>query len=654
MTENASSSTAQPVWTPRAEDIADANLTDFMAVANKAHGLSLESYEDLYRWSVDAMPTFWAQLWDYCDVQASVRGERLFDDHADFTQAQFFPEARLNFAENLLRRDDDSDAIVFQGEDKVSARLSWAELRLQVAQFAAYLKACGVKPGDRVAAVMPNIPETVVGMLAATSLGCVWSSCSAEFGEQGVLDRFEQIEPSVLLVCDGYYFNGKRIDFLAKARNIMPQLPTVQSVVLVPYAGESALDGAVLWQDALDNSATSIDFEQLPFDHPLYIMFSSGTTGKPKCIVHSAGGALLQHLKEQRLHCDIKPGDRVFYFTTCSWMMWNWLVSALASEATVMLYDGSPFYPSGNVLFEFAQQEQCTFFGVSAKYIDAVKKSGLSPGKTHDLSRIRVITSTGSPLLPESYDFIYDDVKSDVCLASISGGTDILSCFVLGNPIAPVYRGEIQARGLGMAVEVWNDGGQAVSAEKGELVCVKPFPSKPIGFWNDPDGARYKAAYFERFDNVWAHGDFAELTPRGGMVIYGRSDAILNPGGVRIGTAEIYRQVEKLDEVIEAIAVGQDIGGDVRVVLFVVLREGMSLDDTLTDRIKKQVRTGASPRHVPAVIVQVPEIPRTTSGKIVELAVRDVIHGRAVKNVNALANPEALDHFRDVEDLRLN
>jgi len=654
MTENASSSTAQPVWTPRAEDIADANLTDFMAVANKAHGLSLESYEDLYRWSVDAMPTFWAQLWDYCDVQASVRGERLFDDHADFTQAQFFPEARLNFAENLLRRDDDSDAIVFQGEDKVSARLSWAELRLQVAQFAAYLKACGVKPGDRVAAVMPNIPETVVGMLAATSLGCVWSSCSAEFGEQGVLDRFEQIEPSVLLVCDGYYFNGKRIDFLAKARNIMPQLPTVQSVVLVPYAGESALDGAVLWQDALDNSATSIDFEQLPFDHPLYIMFSSGTTGKPKCIVHSAGGALLQHLKEQRLHCDIKPGDRVFYFTTCSWMMWNWLVSALASEATVMLYDGSPFYPSGNVLFEFAQQEQCTFFGVSAKYIDAVKKSGLSPGKTHDLSRIRVITSTGSPLLPESYDFIYDDVKSDVCLASISGGTDILSCFVLGNPIAPVYRGEIQARGLGMAVEVWNDDAQAVSAEKGELVCVKPFPSKPIGFWNDPDGARYKAAYFERFDNVWAHGDFAELTPRGGMVIYGRSDAILNPGGVRIGTAEIYRQVEKLDEVIEAIAVGQDIGGDVRVVLFVVLREGMSLDDTLTDRIKKQVRTGASPRHVPAVIVQVPEIPRTTSGKIVELAVRDVIHGRAVKNVNALANPEALDHFRDVEDLRLN
>jgi len=654
MTENASSSPAQPVWTPRAEDIADANLTDFMAVANKAHGLSLESYEDLYRWSVDAMPTFWAQLWDYCDVQASVRGERLFDDHADFTQAQFFPEARLNFAENLLRRDDDSDAIVFQGEDKVSARLSWAELRLQVAQFAAYLKACGVKPGDRVAAVMPNIPETVVGMLAATSLGCVWSSCSAEFGEQGVLDRFEQIEPSVLLVCDGYYFNGKRIDFLAKARNIMPQLPTVQSVVLVPYAGESALDGAVLWQDALDNSATSIDFEQLPFDHPLYIMFSSGTTGKPKCIVHSAGGALLQHLKEQRLHCDIKPGDRVFYFTTCSWMMWNWLVSALASEATVMLYDGSPFYPSGNVLFEFAQQEQCTFFGVSAKYIDAVKKSGLSPGKTHDLSRIRVITSTGSPLLPESYDFIYDDVKSDVCLASISGGTDILSCFVLGNPIAPVYRGEIQARGLGMAVEVWNDDAQAVSAEKGELVCVKPFPSKPIGFWNDPDGARYKAAYFERFDNVWAHGDFAELTPRGGMVIYGRSDAILNPGGVRIGTAEIYRQVEKLDEVIEAIAVGQDIGGDVRVVLFVVLREGMSLDDTLTDRNKKQVRTGASPRHVPAVIVQVPEIPRTTSGKIVELAVRDVIHGRAVKNVNALANPEALDHFRDVEDLRLN
>lgn len=653
MTENTANSAAQKVWEPTAAQIQQSNVQKFIDSVNASHSLTLRNYDELYQWSVDSMPQFWAQLWDFADVKAGKNADQIYLNDPVFTQAKFFPGSELNFAENLLRKHDDSDAIVFRGEDKVRETISWKELNRQVAQFATYLKSCGVKPGDRVAAVMPNIPQTVVAMLAASSLGCVWSSCSAEFGEQGVLDRFEQIEPTVLIVCDGYYFNGKRIDFLAKAKNIIPQLKTLNAVVLVPYAGQSVLEGTVLWKDALNNNAESIEFVQMPFNAPLYILFSSGTTGKPKCIVHSVGGALMQHIKEHQLHCDISAGDRVFYFTTCSWMMWNWLVSALASEATLMLYDGSPFYPDGNVLFDYVQEENINFFGVSAKYIDAVKKAGFVPAISHNLESIRMITSTGSPLLPDSYDFVYEGIKSDVCLASISGGTDILSCFVLGNPTGAVYRGEIQTRGLGMAVEVWNDDGQPVVEEKGELVCVKPFPCMPIGFWNDDDGARYKSAYFERFDNIWSHGDFAELTPRGGMIIYGRSDAILNPGGVRIGTAEIYRQVEKLDEVLESIAVGQDIGGDVRVVLFVVLREGLTLDQDLIDRIKKQVRTGASPRHVPAVTLQVPEIPKTTSGKIVELAVRDVIHGREVKNVNALGNPEALKYFEGLEALKL-
>ncbi len=643
----------QLLWQPNAERIASANITNFIEVLNRENGLSLQNYDELYDWSVESMGEFWSALWDFSGVIAETKGEVFYQPADKFTDASFFPEARLNFAENLLRTSNDSDAIVFRGEGDLRARLTRAELYTQVAQFAAYLKQVGVEPGDRIAAAMPNIAETVVAMLAATSLGCVWSSCSAEFGEQGVLDRFEQIEPTVMLLCDGYFFNGKRIDFLAKAKNIVPQLPTLKSVVLVPYAGESDLPGSVLWADAINNDASDIDFIQLPFDHPLYILFSSGTTGKPKCIVHSAGGTLLQHLKEQQLQSDLKAGDRFFYFTTCSWMMWNWLVTGLASDATIMLYDGSPFYPDGNVIFDYAQDEKFSFFGTSAKYIDAVKKAGLKPIETHDLSDVRVIASTGSPLLPESYDFVYEGIKNDVCLASVSGGTDIVSCFVLGNPTGAVYRGEIQARGLGMAVEVWNDAGQPVIAEKGELVCVKPFPCKPIGFWNDTDGSRYKSAYFERFENIWSHGDFAELTERGGMIIYGRSDAILNPGGVRIGTAEIYRQVENLEEVMESIAVGQDIGGDVRVVLFVVLREGLILDEELVNTVKMKVRTGASPRHVPAVIVQVPEIPKTTSGKIVELAVRDVIHGREVKNVNALANAEALEHFKDLPALKL-
>ncbi len=641
------------IWSPSLNRIKSSNLYSFIEFLNERYNLELQTYEQLHHWSVEAINDFWWTVWDYCQIQASEKGGSAYEEADRFIDARFFPEAKLNFAENLLRSRDEKDVVVFRCENGSEQRLSGETLYLQSARFARFLKETGLKPGDRMAAVMPNIPQTVVAMLAASALGCVWSSCSPEFGEQGVLDRFEQIEPKVLIVCDGYFFNGKRIDFLSKAKSISQKLKSVKAVVLVPFAGKSDLDGATLWQDALDNDAQNLDFVQLPFNHPLYILFSSGTTGKPKCIVHSVGGALLQHGKEHQLHCDVKPGDKVFYFTTCSWMMWNWLVTALASNATLMLYDGSPFYPDGNVLFDYAHDERFTLFGTSAKYIDALKKAELKPNETHNLDSIRLITSTGSPLLPESYDYIYKSIKKDVSLASISGGTDIMSCFVLGSPYASVYRGEIQARGLGMAVEVYSEDGQSVTGEKGELVCVKPFPSQPIGFWNDPGDKKYLSAYFNRFNNVWSHGDFAEITEHGSINIYGRSGAVVSPGGARIGTAEIYRQVEKLGEVLESIAIGQDIDGDVRVILFVVLRNGLELDNELIKRIKLQVRTGASPRHVPAVTIQVPEIPRTTSGKIVELAVRDVVHGREVKNKNALANPEALKYFQDLDVLKL-
>ncbi len=653
MNDNTRKSANNAIWEPTPNRKKSTNLHSYIESVNQNYGLSLQSYEQLHHWSVDNISDFWSSIWDYCQIKSSEKGDQAYQTGERFIDAKFFPDAKLNFAENLLQSRTKEDAIVFRCENGSKESLSGAELYLQCAKFAFFLKSVGVKPGDRVAAVLPNIPQTIVAMLAATSLACIWSSCSPEFGEQGVLDRFEQIEPTVLIVSDGYYFNGKRIDFLEKANSIIPKLTSTKSVVLIPFAGKSDLEDAVLWQDALNNDAEDLEFVQMPFNYPLFILFSSGTTGKPKCIVHSSGGTLLQHCKEHQLHCDIKPGDRAFYFTTCSWMMWNWLVTALASEATLMLYDGSPFYPDGNVLFDYAQDEKFTLFGTSAKYIDALKKTGLTPHKTHKLDSIRLITSTGSPLLPDSYDFVYAEIKPDVSLASISGGTDIISCFVLGSPYSSVYRGEIQARGLGMAVEVYNEEGKPVIGEKGELVCVKPFPSQPISFWNDKDDKKYLSAYFDRFENIWSHGDYAEITERGSMIIYGRSDAVLNPGGVRIGTAEIYRQVEKLDEVLESIAIGQDIGGDVRVVLFVVLREGLELTDDLRDRIKQQIRTGASPRHVPAVTVQVPEIPRTTSGKIVELAVRDIVHGREVKNQNALANPDALRYFAGLDELEL-
>lgn len=647
-----------PLWRPSPERIAQANMTRFMGEAGSRWEVSLPDYASLYRWSVERPEQFWRSMWEFGGIMSETVGERVIADSDRMPGARFFPEARLNFAENLLRRDDGADALVFWGEDQVRRRISHAELYATVSRLVQALKAEGVGPGDRVAGYLPNMPETIIGMLAATAIGAVWSSCSPDFGVKGVLDRFGQIEPKVLLLADGYYYNGKAFDCLGKAREILKSLPSVRRTVVVPYTRAAPdLDGlpnATMLADLIHPyKGTAIAFARLAFDHPLYIMYSSGTTGVPKCIVHGAGGTLIQHLKEHLLHCDVKPGDRVFYFTTCGWMMWNWLASGLAAGATLLLYDGSPFHPSGNILFDFADAEDMTLFGTSAKWIDACSKAGLEPARTHRLETVRAMTSTGSPLAPESFDYVYAKIKSDLCLSSISGGTDIVSCFVLGNPVGPVWRGEIQMRGLGMAVEIFDDSGKAAPVgEKGELVCTKPFPSMPIRFWNDPDGVKYHSAYFARFAGVWCHGDYAALTEHGGVVIYGRSDAVLNPGGVRIGTAEIYRQVEQIPEVLEALVIGQDWDSDVRVVLFVKLREGTPLDDGLAKRINKQIRDNASPRHVPGKIVQVADIPRTKSGKIVELAVRDVVHGRPIKNAEALANPEALELYRDLPELQ--
>jgi acetoacetyl-CoA synthetase len=581
--------------------------------------------------------------------------------------AAWFPQARLNFAENLLRSRDDTDAIVFWGEDRVKERLNHGQLYRQVAHLAQALRDLGVVRGDRVAAYMPNMSETLVAMLASASIGAIFTSASPDFGVQGVLDRFGQVEPKVLFACDGYYYNGKLIDSLPKVAEIAAQLPSLVKVVVVRYVHQahdlSGISNAEMLSDLIEpyRYVDQIEFEQLPFDHPLYIMYSSGTTGVPKCIVHCAGGVLLQHLKEHQLHGDVKPGDRLFYFTTCGWMMWNWLATGLASGATLLLYDGSPFVGRGKILFDFADAEHMTHFGTSAKFIDAIAKIALTPRATHKLEALRAIFSTGSPLVPEGFDYVYANIKRDIQLASVSGGTDIVSCFVIGNPNAPVYRGEIQCAGLGMATDVVDESGRPVRSEKGELVCTRPFPVMPLGFWNDDDGTKYRIAYFERFDNIWCHGDFAERTEHEGFIIYGRSDATLNPGGVRIGTAEIYRQVEKLPEVVESLVIGQDcppskdasagLGGDVRVVLFVKLQEGMSLDDALAGRIKDVIRGNTTPRHVPEKILQVADIPRTKSGKIVELAVRNVVHGDPVKNLEALANPEALNYFRDRVEL---
>ena len=648
---------AAPLWQPSPERVAGSQLSAFAEEVARAFRVPCPDQAALHRFSVEQPGPFWQSVWDFCGVVGERGDGPVLVDGDRMPGARWFPEARLNFAENLLRRRDSATALVFRSEAGHRRSLSFAELYDQVSRLAAALAAWGVAPGDRVAGYLPNLPEAVVAMLAATSLGAVWSSCSPDFGVRGVTDRFGQIEPKVLFTADGYFYAGKRHDCLGKVAELCRALPGIERIVVVPYADAepdlSALPGSITLATALaPHPAGEIAFRRLPFDHPLVVLYSSGTTGVPKCIVHGAGGTLLQHLKEHRLHTDLSAADRLFYFTTCGWMMWNWLASGLASEAALVLYDGSPFHPNPEVLFDLAQDERVSVFGTSAKYLDAAAKAGLAPARSHDLPALRTILSTGSPLAPEGFDYVYEKVKGDVQLASISGGTDIVSCFVLGSPWLPVHRGEIQCRGLGMAVEVFDDGGKALSRGKGELVCTRPFPSMPIGFWADPDGSRYRAAYFERFPDVWCHGDFAEITEQGGFVIHGRSDAVLNPGGVRIGTAEIYRQVEQIDSVLEGLVIGQDWQGDVRIVLFVRLRAGESLGEELETRIRQRIRSGASPRHVPARIVQVADIPRTRSGKIVELAVRDVVHGRPVRNREALANPEALALFADLEELR--
>ena len=640
------------VWTPSQDQILNSNLKKFTEFVEEYTGKHFKSYDELHHFSI-SNPEFWRFIIEFCKVEGEWNGP-IYEGENIFS-AKWFPQSKLNFAENMLKNRSDNEALIFRCEDRISETLSFAELYNQVSKTAQHLKELGVTKGDRVAGFLPNFAGSIVAMLATASVGAIWSSCSPDFGEQGVIDRFGQIEPKVLFCVDGYFYNGKTHNCLDKIKSFTARLPSLKQVVIFDYASLSniVINNSISYQEILENyEAIEIGFERVGFDHPLYIMYSSGTTGVPKCIVHGHGGTLVQHLKEHQLQTNISSGDRVFYFTTCSWMMWNWLVSALGTGATIMLYDGSPTYPDNTVLWQFADEEEFSHFGTSAKYIETLMKDDVNPSAIFKLSNLKVICSTGSPLSAECYDYIYNNVGY-VHLASISGGTDIVSCFVLGVPNIPVRRGEIQGAGLGMAVEIWDDSGRVNRGERGELVCTKPFPSRPVKFWNDIDGRKYHAAYFDRFEGVWAHGDFAEQTPDGGYIIYGRSDATLNPGGVRIGTAEIYRQVDRVKEVLESIVIGQIWESDTRIVLFVKLREGINLTETLADTIKKLIKNNCTSRHVPSKILQVEDIPRTKSGKIVEIPVRDIVHGREVKNKEALANPEALDYFKDRPELAL-
>ena len=640
------------VWIPSQDQILNSNLKKFTEFVEENTGKHFKSYDELHHFSI-SNPEFWRFIIEFFKVEGEWNGP-IYEGENIFS-AKWFPQSKLNFAENMLKNRSDNEALIFRCEDRISEKLSFAELYNQVSKTAQHLKELGVTKGDRVAGFLPNFAGSIVAMLATASVGAIWSSCSPDFGEQGVIDRFGQIEPKVLFCVDGYFYNGKTHNCLDKIKSFTARLPSLKQVVIFDYASLNniIINNSISYQEILENyEEIEIGFERVGFDHPLYIMYSSGTTGVPKCIVHGHGGTLVQHLKEHQLQTNISSGDRVFYFTTCSWMMWNWLVSALGTGATVMLYDGSPAYPDNTVLWQFADEEQFSHFGTSAKYIETLMKNDVNPSAIFKLSNLKVICSTGSPLSAECYDYIYNNVGY-VHLASISGGTDIVSCFVLGVPTIPVRRGEIQGAGLGMAVEIWDDNGRVNRGERGELVCTKPFPSRPVKFWNDIDGKKYHAAYFDRFEGVWAHGDFAEQTPDGGYIIYGRSDATLNPGGVRIGTAEIYRQVDRVKEVLESIVIGQVWGSDTRIVLFVKLREGTNLTETLLDTIKKLIKENCTSRHVPSKILQVEDIPRTKSGKIVEIPVRDIVHGREVKNKEALANPEALDYFRDRPELAL-
>ena len=646
-----------PIWKPSPRRIAESNMQRFLRA--QAHRLEKPEYDALYRWSLDHNAQFWAAFWEFSGIRAVTPYRSVLTAEDRMPGARWFEGARLNYADNLLRPEHRGTALVFHSERGDRIEMSWDELRRDVAALARVLRSMGVGEGDRVAGLLPNRPEAVVAMLACASLGATWSSCSPDFGAGAVLDRFGQIRPRVLFATDGYFYNGKTIDCRPTLARVAERIDSLEAVIVVGYVEPepnlAAVPGARRYGDVLAEAsgADAPEYRPLPFSHPLYIMYSSGTTGVPKCIVHSAGGTLIQHLKELQLHCDIKPGDAVFYFTTTGWMMWNWMVSALALGATLVLFDGSPFHPDPGVLWRIAERERLAVFGTSAKYLSALEKSDYRPAEHVRLPRLASVLSTGSPLAPSSFDFVYEHIKEDVQLSSIAGGTDIIACFISGNPMLPVYRGELQCSALGLAVDVFDDRGRPVRGQKGELVCTAPFPSMPVSFWNDPDDAMYRAAYFERFPGVWCHGDYVEMTLSGGFVFHGRSDAILNPGGVRIGTSEIYRIVENFEEIAEAIAVGQEWEGDVRVVLFVRLQPGYRLDDDLVERIRLAVRRDASPRHVPAKVLGTPDIPRTRSGKIVELAVRDVIHGREAVNSDALANPEALDYFRNRAELAL-
>ena len=654
MTPTLSTSHEQLLWKPDQDALQHAEITKFTSfLVNQNFYDGDDDFQKLWQWSVDNSPQFWSALWDWHGVIGE-KGERVLIDAEQMPGAKFFPDARINFAENMLREADDSIAISAYGEDGRHHRLTRKELYNNVMALAGWLKEAGIEKGDRVAAYAPNVPETIIMMLASATIGAVFSSCSPDFGLDGVSDRFGQIKPKILLACDGYHYAGKSIDRLTLIADLVAKVPSVSKILIIPYLNEnpdlSSLTNATIFADALSTSPVE-GFTHVAFNDPLYILYSSGTTGAPKCIVHGTGGTMLQHIKEHRLHSNVKAGDNVFYFTTCGWMMWNWLVSGLMMKATIVLYEGNPFYPGPERLWHIADTEKLTLFGTSAKYIDAVSNAGYHPAHAVDLSSLRSLLSTGSPLSSDGFDFVYQSIKHDVQLSSISGGTDIVSCFVLGSPSQPVYAGEIQTRGLGMAVDVLDDNGQSVRDRQGELCCCAPFPSMPVMFWNDDDGSKYKAAYFDYFPGIWRHGDWATLNERGGIVIHGRSDATLNPGGVRIGTAEIYRQVEAFPEIVEALVIGQNWDNDVRVILFVRMADGHILSENIKADLKTAIRKGATPRHVPAVIVSVPDIPRTRSGKITELAVRDIIHGRDVKNTSALANAEALDYFRNIDEL---
>jgi len=648
---------AKLLWKPSAQQAKSSNMYRFMSFVNRRHGTQFSEYAQLHSWSVAHIADFWADFWEFADLIHSKGYSQVVDDPGKMPGAEWFAGARLNFAENLLRFRDERVALVFKGEGRPSRSMTYAALYDEVARLAEALRAHGIMPGDRVVGFMPNMPQAIIAMLAATSLGATWSSCSPDFGIKGVLDRFGQIRPRVLFTANGYAFKGNTIDSLARIADILKELPSIEKVVVVPYTEEladiSPVPNAVHYGDFLSSAqGLEIQFEQLPFDHPLYIMYSSGTTGLPKCMVQSAGGILLHHLKELMLHTDLRREDTIFYFTTCGWMMWNWLTSSLAVGATLVLYDGNPFHPHPGVLWEMAQEEKITVFGTSAGYIAALQASGVKPGREYDLSRLRAVLSTGSPLSIEGFEFIYAEVKGDLQLASIAGGTDLNGCFALGNPMGPVYAGELQCRGLAMDVHAFDENGRSVVNQQGELVCCKPFPSMPIYFWDDPQGRKYHDAYFDVYPGIWRHGDFITVTERGGVVMYGRSDATLNPGGVRIGTAEIYRQLEQMDEIADSVVIGQNWKNDVRVILFVKLAEGRELDEALKNKIRQTIRTNASPRHVPAKILSIPDVPYTLNMKKVELAVKKVVEGQPVLNKDALSNPGALDYYADLPELQ--